>query len=158
MRDSEPYKIGYIEGFTDGFTDGFTNAMELANALSLSDEQQLFLARKSLDYLPFPRIIELLGLSVSQAKKILAQAEFEEYVKDEFDLFVEEDGFFSKEDMEGIYQYRLKLAKGDIEDTPVQEIITDSKILLRDLNKLLIEYIEEQEKAGSKDEGKGERE
>ncbi|WP_191559366.1 hypothetical protein [Metabacillus idriensis] len=45
----------------------------------------------------------------------------------------------------------MKLAKGDIEDTPAQEIITDSKILSRDLKKLLIEYIEEQEKAGSKD-------
>lgn len=154
MRDSEPYKIGYSEGFTDGFT----KAMELANAVSLSDEQRLFLARTSLDYLPFPRIIELLGLSISQAEKILEQMEFEEYVKDEFDLYVEEDGFFSKEDMEEIYQYRLKLSKRFIEDTPVQEIINFNKILPKDLKKLLMEYVEEQEKAGSKEKGKGEKE
>jgi len=142
VRDTNEYKFGYGEGFTDGFT----KAMEVANAISLSGEQRLLLARESLDYLPFPRIIELLGLSVSQAEKILEQAEFEEYVKDEFDLYVEEDGFFSKEDMKEIYQYRLKLSKRYLEDTPAQEIIILNKILSRDLKKLLIEYMKEKEK------------
>lgn len=56
VRDTNEYKFGYGEGFTDGFT----KAMEVANAISLSGEQRLLLARESLDYLPFPRIIELL--------------------------------------------------------------------------------------------------
>lgn len=154
MRDSEPYKIGYDEGFEKGFI----KAVELVNTVSLDEEQRLLLSRESLDYLPFSRIIELLGLSVRQAEKILEQAEFEEYVKDEFDLYVEEDGFFSKEDMKEIYQYRLKLSKRYLEDTPAQEIIILNKILSRDLKKLLMEYVEEQEKAGSKEKGKGEKE
>lgn len=152
MRNSEPYKVGYDEGFAKGFI----KAVELANAVASDGEQRLQLAMESLYYLPFPKIIKLFSLSVNQAEKIAEQADFDEYVKDKFDLYVETDGFFDQESMEGIYQYRLKLAKRDIEDTPPQEIITDSKILSRDLKKLLIEYIEEQEMAGSNDRGKGE--
>ncbi|NRD76582.1 hypothetical protein HPT25_03635 [Bacillus sp. BRMEA1] len=154
MRDSEPYVIGYAEGFEKGFI----KAVELVNAVSLDEEQRMLLARGSLDYLPFPKIMELFRLSVSQGAEILNQEEFEEYVKDEFDLYVENDGFFSKEEMDGIYQYRLKLSKRYIEDTPAQEIISLNKILSKDLKKLLMEYIEGQEKADSKERGKGEKE
>nr|WP_259548259.1 DUF2442 domain-containing protein [Heyndrickxia oleronia] len=149
MRDTDEYKFGYGEGFKNGFI----KAVELVDTVSLDEEQRMLLAKECLDYLPFPRIIELLGLSVRQAEKILEQAEFEEYVKDKFDLYVEEDSFFDHDSLERIYQYRLKLAKGDIEDTPAQEIITDSKILSKNLKKLLIEYIEEKEKVESKDRG-----
>ncbi|MEI2368013.1 hypothetical protein [Niallia circulans] len=154
MRDTDEYKFGYGEGFENGFI----KAVELVNTVSLDEEQRLLLAMESLNYLPFPKIIKLFSLSPNQAEKIVEQAYFDEYVKDKFDLYVEADVFFYQESLEGIYQYRLKLAKGDIEDTPVQEIITDSKILSKDLKKLLIEYIEEQVKAGSNDRGKGERE
>ncbi|MBO1513545.1 hypothetical protein [Metabacillus bambusae] len=140
MRDTEPYKTGYDEGFAKGFN----KAVELANAVELNGEQRLLLAMESLNYLPFPKIIKLFSLSVNQAEKIVEQADFDEYVKDKFDLYVETDGIFDRESLEGIYQYRLKLAKRDIEDTPPREIITDSKILAMDLKKLLIEYIKEQ--------------
>lgn len=63
MRDSKSYKIGYDEGFKDGFI----RAVEMVNAVALYEEQRWLLARESLDYLPFPRIIELLDLSISQA-------------------------------------------------------------------------------------------
>lgn len=153
MRDTEPYKIGYNEGFEAGFVE----ALKIISA-KVSEESRMQLAVSCMNDLPLPKIIEHCHLSVSQVKKIIEQAEFAEYAKDKFDRYVENDRFFDQESMGRIYQYRLESAKRDIEDTPLQEIISSSKILSKDLKKLLIEYIEEQEKAGSKDRGKGEGE
>lgn len=152
MRDSEPYKIGYNEGFENGFK----KAVELLSVNAIDEEQRLLSARKSLNYLPFPKIVEHFHLNVSQAKILVQQVEFAEYEKDEFDSYVEADGFFDQDSLEGIYQYRLESAKRDIVDTPASAIISSSKILSKDLKKLLIEYIDEQEKAESKDRWEGE--
>lgn len=138
MRDTEEYEIGYSEGFESGYDKAIELVIE-----KVSDEERLRLARESLNFLPFPKIIKLFRLSVSQAEIIVGQAEFEEYVKDKFDLYVEEDGFLGQEDMEGIYQYRLKYAKRDIEDIPVPEIISGSKILSGDMKTLLNDYLKE---------------
>ncbi|MFB6469519.1 hypothetical protein ACE38V_22560 [Cytobacillus sp. Hz8] len=153
MRNSEPYKIGYNEGFEVGFVE----ALKIISA-KVSDESRMQLAVNCLDYLPLPKIIEHCRISYHQAVEVVEQSEFIEYVKDKFDSYVENDGFFNEEDMKGIYQYRLESAKRDIVDTPVSEIISGSKILSKDLKKLLIEFVEEQEKAGSKDRGEGEGE
>lgn len=151
MRNSEPYNIGYNEGFEAGFVE----TLKITSA-KVSDESWMQLAVNCLDYLPLPKIIEHCRISYHQVVAVVEQAEFQEYIKDEFDSYVESDGFFNEEDMKGIYEYRLESAKRDIEDTPPQEIISSSKILSKDLKKMLIEYIEEKEKASSKAEGKGE--
>ncbi|WP_342545408.1 hypothetical protein [Lysinibacillus sp. FSL K6-4013] len=151
MRNSEPYNIGYNEGFEAGFVE----ALKIISA-KVSDESRMQLAVNCLDYLPLPKIIEHCRFCYHRAVEVVEQSEFVEYVKDKFDSYVENDGFFDQESMGRIYQCRLESAKRDIEDTPPQEIISSSKILSKDLKKMLIEYIEEKEKASSKAEGKGE--
>lgn len=151
LRDTEEYKMGYCEGHENGLIQAIKVIVAGAN-----DEERMRTAVSCTNDLPLPKIIKNCHLSVSQAKMVIEQVEFAEYVKDKFDSYVENDSCFDQESMGRIYQYRLESAKRDIEDTPPQEIISSSKILSKDLKKMLIEYIEEQEKASSKAEGKGE--
>ena len=151
LRDTEEYNMGYCEGHENGLIQAIKIIVAGAN-----DEERMRTAVSCMNDLPLPKIIKHCHLSVSQAKMVIEQVEFAEYVKDKFDSYVENDSFFDQESMGRIYQYRLESAKRDIEDTPPQDIIISSKILSKDLKKMLIEYIEEQEKASSKAEGKGE--
>ncbi|KIY21415.1 DUF2442 domain-containing protein [Mesobacillus subterraneus] len=139
LRDTEEYKMGYWEGHENGLFQAIKIIVAGAN-----DEERKRLAVSFMSDLPFPKIIEHFHLSFTQAKILVQQVEFAEYEKDEFDSYIEEDGFFDLDAMKRMYQYRLKHAKRDIEDTPPKEIISSSKILSMDLKKLLIEYIKEQ--------------
>lgn len=140
LRNTDEYKIGYSEGYENGLVRAIQMMIDGAN-----DEKRMRLAVNFMGDLPFPKIIEHFCLSVSQAKILLQQVEFAEYEKIEFDSYVEEDGFFDLDSMKRMYQYRLKLAKKDIKDTPAQEIIRGSKILVKDLKSMLIEFLVGQE-------------
>ncbi|MTT31464.1 hypothetical protein GMB86_05450 [Terrilactibacillus sp. BCM23-1] len=143
-------------GYWEGHENGLFQAIKIIVA-GANDEERRRLAVSFMSDLPFPKIIEHFQLSFTQAKILVQQVDFAEYEKDEFDSYIEGDGFFDLDAMKRMYQYRLKHAKRDIEDTPPKEIISSSKILSMDLKKLLIEYIKEQGE-GSKDRGKGEGE
>jgi hypothetical protein len=91
MRNTEAYKICFREGFDKGFA---TSIEEIVK--EVSDIDRVHIAMISLNYLPFTEILKNYRVSYHQAMAIVEQAIFEEYVKDEFDLYVENDGFLTK--------------------------------------------------------------